>query len=269
MNVLRETIVNHGIEVLIVDPAYLCMPSADAGNLFANGPLLKAMAHTCDEGGAQLVLIHHFKKQGVDRRYVEPELEDIAYSGFQEFARQWILLGRRGKYVEGSGYHQLWLKTGGSAGHGGCWALDIEEGPYEFGQERIWAPHTQSVTAARKQIQEAREQKSRQRKQEKEIENRRRILTALREFGTAGETSTVIKNRAAMGPDVAGRTLFALEEDGLAETCKVKKANKQEYDGWRGTPLALDEDSDAGEDTTSDGNLGGLFDGEDEDHLSG
>ena len=61
------------------------------------------------------------------------ELDDMSQSGFAEFARQWILLSRRKDYLDGSGLHELWMRSGGSAGNSSLWRLDVDEGSSNAG----------------------------------------------------------------------------------------------------------------------------------------
>lgn len=128
---LAEAIRERAVDVVIVDPLYLCLlsPGLDvsAANLFEVGPLLMEVARTCLDAGATPILAHHFRKSVADPHAL-PELDDLAFAGFAEFARQHLLLARRAPYVPGSGRHELWLNAGGSAGHGGAWAVDVEEG---------------------------------------------------------------------------------------------------------------------------------------------
>src|SRR5262249_22080578 len=71
----------------------------------------------------------------------EPQLEDLAYAGVQEFARQWILLSHRSPFDpdDPDGKHELWLNAGGSAGHSLLRAVNIFEGKLgdDFGG-RAW-----------------------------------------------------------------------------------------------------------------------------------
>ena len=91
---LRRFIMDDELEVVAIDPAYLCLPGADAGNLFAQGDLLRGMSKVCSDTGCMMILAHHTRKTKTDP-FSPPELEDIAWAGFQEFARQWLLVGRR------------------------------------------------------------------------------------------------------------------------------------------------------------------------------
>src|SRR5262249_19920687 len=86
---------DNGVGVVFIDPAYLCLLAGtsdlQANNMFQVGPLLLRIARICQENGTTLVLVHHTTKPvGMLRMQSgEPlELEDLAYAGFQEFARQ-------------------------------------------------------------------------------------------------------------------------------------------------------------------------------------
>lgn len=238
---LQEIIRERGIKVVIIDPLYLCLLSGtegralDPANLFDVGPLLLAVSRACIEAGATPVLLHHFRKSGGDP-YERPELESIAYAGTQEFARQWILFARRSRYDPGTGKHELWMTVGGSAGHSGEYAVDIEEGVVgsDF-SSRHW---TVATRYASEEFRQAGEQ-SAVAKAEKAIA-RNQIADAERERTAAFDASQVLMELTSRGPktrtalretmrwnsDRLGRALAYLEHDGSIETCDIERSNR-------------------------------------------
>jgi hypothetical protein len=125
---LKNLVEHHRIEVLILDPMYLCLlaggSDVDAKNMLEMGPALQRVT----EVGCTPILVHHTRKLGERSAYHPLDLDDLAYTGFAEFARQWLLINRRSSYREGTGHHELWLKVGGSMGHNSLWGVDVDEG---------------------------------------------------------------------------------------------------------------------------------------------
>ncbi len=127
---LGNLLKTHAIEVLLVDPSYLCILSGagpdgpQASNVFEMGVIYSQFAKCCLDVGTTPLLFAHTKK---DRTKEPPDLDDLAFAGIAEFVRQWILISRREVY-EGDGIHKLWLSVGGSAGHSMLAHLDVDEG---------------------------------------------------------------------------------------------------------------------------------------------
>lgn len=223
-------IAEHGIEVLIVDPAYLAMPGVDAGNLFVQGERLAGISEVCAEQGVTLVLVHHTRKNVLDP-YEIPELDNIAWSGFAEFARQWILLGRREPYTPGTGVHRLWLTSGGAAGHSGCWGLDVDEGTRDDPGGRVWQttvqPSSDVFAAAKERCSQAKALVEREARDDR----CKRIWSWLCQQA-AGATKNQIRDATKINSQQATEAIEILLESGSIKHRKIAAGNNQKYDGF-------------------------------------
>jgi|GEM_PF-1314164 len=122
-----------------VDPAYLNFAglAETSANVFAVGAALRTFSRALLSEGITPTVAHHSIKVPLDR-YAPLDLAALSGSGWAEFARQWILLSRRREYVDGSGFHELHCRIGGSAGHSSLWHLDVDEGPSDQTGPRKW-----------------------------------------------------------------------------------------------------------------------------------
>jgi len=112
MGALEKFIADHTVDVLCLDPACRCVPGDDVGNVFAVGHQLRLLNDLVATTGCTLIMVHHAVKRRAmgHAQFVPVELEDLAWAGWREWARQWLLVGRREAWNPGSGDpHRLWL----------------------------------------------------------------------------------------------------------------------------------------------------------------
>lgn len=233
IDALKRFIGSYNLEVLILDPTYLMMLGLgdNAGNLFIVGSFLKALGELAQETGCTPILCHHLKK-GIADPYEPAELENIAWAGFQEFVRQWILLNRRIRYdPERGGHHELWMSVGGSAGHSGLWGVNIDEGTRQDPGGRSWEVEIVSAAEAYAErdtaVTDAAEERKDRQKQTKRDRHRAEILSALGDYPD-GETPRVLRERVGVGHSTMNELLTELTTEGLIEQCEVQKNTRHE-----------------------------------------
>jgi len=232
----RRVIRQQGIKLLAIDPCYLSMPGADAGNLFIQGGMMRDMASMIRDEGASLILIHHTKTVPPQRIHAPLELSDIAWAGFQEFARQWFLLNRRKPYDPNSnGEHALWLNVGSSAGHGGLWGVDLTEGKRTATTTRFWNITVYPGSDARQSLmQEVQTERATKREQERSAAVQivyDKILGAFIHF-PEGATKRKVRDRVGQSNAFDDAWAKACNSGELVE-CRVRGGNGQTYDGFR------------------------------------
>ena len=117
---------------MIFDPIYLGLlrdnQNANTSDVLQMGPMLQKVVDICIPHRCTPILVHHTKKLGRNEAHRLLDLDDLSQAGFAEFARQWLLLSRRSEFVDECGHHELWMRTGGSAGLSSALSIDIQEG---------------------------------------------------------------------------------------------------------------------------------------------
>jgi hypothetical protein len=222
------------LDALLLDPLYLALLSGvkgaefDAKSLYDIGPLLMRFGEFILGAGATPVLCHHFK-QTRENHFAEPDLGDLTYAGIREYARQWILLGRRWKY-EHDGRHQLHLVAGGSMGHSYAYALDVNEGVMgeDFGG-RVWETTVAPAGDARRHERESKDRQKAEKRAQSDREDERAVLAALDRVATADgvDPETVgcgynrVQNVAGLSDTRMSRAVERLRVEGLIEFCPV------------------------------------------------
>ena len=232
LDALAEFLDRFALVVLIIDPAFLAMDGADAGNLFIQGQLLRRVSELCQERGVTLILCHHTKKAaGV--AYEPLELASIAWSGFAEFARGWLLVSRREPYAPGTGSHRLWLTVGGSVGHGGLWGVNVEEGVYSSGGGRYWQVEVLEPAEV-KEAAHDRKDAERQAKTEAVAEKDcQRVLRAAAKYPD-GETPKRLREATGLMAGRFNAAIARLLDRCELVPCELVKANRNKpYDGYK------------------------------------
>jgi hypothetical protein len=243
LDALEEFLRSDEIEVVFIDPCYLAMPSADAGNLMAQGELLRNIGDRCQRLGVTFCVLHHTKRGINKERFAVPELEDLAWSGFAEYFRQWVLIGRREEYRPGTGDHRLWVNIGGSAGHQHLWGVAIDEGvPTDPGGRRwdvVVTSGTEAIEAVQSSRSEAKAKREAERDAAKADADREAILRAMVKHGKA-DTQSKLASIARISNARALAALTDLIDSGDVREVTVEK-NGRDFEGFE---MASEADPD-------------------------
>jgi hypothetical protein len=233
---LERIITERQLKVVFLDCFYRMLGAAadDVANLFKMGTLLAALMDLQRRTGCTIVLLHHCPKHAP---YAEPELDNAAYAGSAEAARQWILLARRCAYdAEQPGHHELWFSVGGSMGHSELLALDIDEGSRKdpggrrFDLEVIKAGEARAEAATAGD--EAKEARRVARKQE-EVSSDREVILAQVQKTDQPETMTYFRDRCGLsGPRFGRAWASLLDDDAVVDFGTIIKGNNQPLDGY-------------------------------------
>jgi hypothetical protein len=171
-------------QISIIDPLYQTLDDQQA-SVIANGQQLAQLGRSLLSMSVTPIMVDHAKRSSDNVKGHEPlQLEDISGAGKAEFFRQWMLIGRREKFVpcdDGNQSHRVWLTIGGSAGHASQWALDIEESnpePSKRNYKLELESFGNAAKAAREKAKDSAQSKSeeKERRQQERIERHAEIL---------------------------------------------------------------------------------------------
>lgn len=208
---------------LVVDPAYRAIGMAKHENVFEMGGLLGGINDLCRSEGAALVLIHHTKK-GVVNKFAPTSLDDLAYAGFREFFRQWILISRTTEYVAASGLHELRIDVGGSARHSLAEAVTVDEGP--FGSPR-WYVTVQGIGEDRDAKADAEERRKADAIAARVDRAMQRLIEAAARYPD-GETISHLRDHAGISGQIAKSAISQALDEGHLVACDVTKNGRRE-----------------------------------------
>jgi DNA-binding MarR family transcriptional regulator len=227
---LRRIITNKKPVCVAIDPAYLSIRGDDARNLFAMGSLLRPLADIGDATGCTILIVHHCKRSKASSG--DPAaLDDIAWSGFAEFAAQWILLSRRRRFDPDLGRHELWLGVGGRSGHHGSWALDATEGVAGGMEPRKWKTALRSVSMAEALCDERRFEASEDRRARRSaaiFERQRRKVLEFFKQNPEGGNARYVRDKLGLSGAYVMRVLESLVKDGFLAASELKKLKRTE-----------------------------------------
>jgi len=234
---IRQLILDRELEVIAFDPFYLGNDEDSQSNLAKQGKQLRRLTKICLEMGVTPIICHHTKKASF-RQYEPLGLADLHGAGTGEFARQFWLLNRRAEYQD-DGCHELWFRVGASYGHGGLWALDVEEGVWDGPGSRHWKiavmDGTDARGADRARKEDAREEAKEAARREK-VDAAKKLIceTMAKAAFRNGETLSVIRDATGLHTRQFRPAFAELIEAGDVVPCDIFKPNrKKPYDGYK------------------------------------
>jgi hypothetical protein len=227
---LRRIITKKKPICVAIDPAYLSIRGYDARNLFSMGELLRPLAEIGDATGCTILVVHHCKR-AKQSAGAPATLDDVAWSGFAEFAAQWLLLSRRRRFNPETARHELWCGVGGRAGHYSLWALDATEGVPGRPARRQWRTTLRSVTIAEAQSDERTFEEGEERRARRAAATFERQRTKVLEFFKQNPqrvNARYLRDKLGINGVYLVRVLDSLVSEGRLAASELQKAKRTE-----------------------------------------
>jgi hypothetical protein len=237
---VEQFIDRHKIGLIFLDPAYLMMRgmrSDDAGNLFAMAQFLDPLGKVAERTGCTVCIIHHNSRGATRANVAEPaELSDIAWSGFAEWAGQWLLLSRRERFnPDSNGEHKLWLSAGGRDGHSNLVGINVTEGRSDDIGGMRWEVSVEQASRVRHEaatlVQDQREQDRLARLEKQTTQDKQAVMEIVRKL-PEGDTKTGIRDRAGLRSERFNPAFAALIAEASIVPIEIKKGKGRTYEGY-------------------------------------
>lgn len=240
MSIFIKELADRGVEVVFLDPFYLCLGDVKASDVFEMGNVLRSVASWFTRNGITMYLLHHSQKGLATGKVMQ--LSDLAFCGLPEFVRQWVLINRRTEFAKGSP-QSMWFNIGGSAGQGGNYGVAIDEGTLDDDfAGRFWQVRVEDMNEAKAETTtpQDREKEKCDKTRNEMYARRSALLDAIDEIvvgDVQAATKTQLKTRLGWNSGKLNEVALWLIEDGKLETHTIKvatgKGAKVECEGFR------------------------------------
>ena len=235
VHAFKQAIERDRLDVVFIDPAYFALRgNADkASNYFAMGEILSIITEVSHAMKVTTLVTTHNKRSPA-REFSIPELEDISYPGFAEWARQWVLLGHRKPWDADKHRAWLWMSVGGYE-HSGDYALDVDEGE-RFEQ---WSVRVEATGEAREQNAQQKADQRKESQRQKREADLEAMIDRLRTAFRSVPGNTLTKRQLAERAGTDTRTKGFLEAVGQMlrvneiESVDVECKNNTTAEGYR------------------------------------
>jgi hypothetical protein len=228
---LAATLKDWGTEIAIFDPCYLMIESdGREGSMFAMGSKLRWITTVCRDCGTLPILLHHATKAPLERPM---ELSDLAWSGFDQWAAQWLLVNRREPYDTEAGVHRLWLSCGSRLDHTGRYAVDVMEGRRNDEGGRRWDVTVSNPLDMERKKEQARDAAKETKAAEQLERDRRAIVAAAVKLNGQPFTFTSLRSKARIRGQRFEFGFQSLVDDDTFQECELVAGNNRKYQGFK------------------------------------